>query len=373
MQQRLAKYDENGDIILSLTEVKSSSVPIEPIEEAEEPEMPARPSVVRRTTGKILEEGSRQWKASMDDAVVLPKRFNQELKGGLKSFWHALQQPVWVPSRRGKAKKYTRGTLFLFDTVRFGATFASVFGVLFLSLNYQSFFSIIQASVDPLAAASAGDELQSEISDAPSSGTGTTVATPPQNDNKSLLDMLPPVGPPDNRLIIPKLNLNVPIVTPSQDDLINQDWKALENDIQTALQSGVVYYPGTAKPGQAGNFFLTGHSSYYPWSPGKFKSVFARLSELSAGDEYYVYFNGDKHRYKILGEKVVEPSDTSVLDQPTDQRIATMMTCTPVGTALHRLIVSAVEVDENGNPLKVGEHDQQDNGSQKVQMQLLPI
>ncbi len=147
----------------------------------------------------------------------------------------------------------------------------------------------------------------------------------------------------------------------------------METDIQDALQNGVVHYPGTAKPGQAGNFFVTGHSSYYPWAPGKFKSVFARLHDLKVGDEYWVYYGGDKHRYRIETLKEVSPGDVTVLDQPTDQRRSTLMTCTPVGTALRRLIVGAVEVDlTTGEVLKVGEREQR-NDAPKTKMEMLPI
>jgi len=118
----------------------------------------------------------------------------------------------------------------------------------------------------------------------------------------------------------------------------------------------VVHYPGTANPGQAGNFFVTGHSSYYPWSPGHYKTVFARLGELSEGDEIWIYYNGDKHRYIIRTKKEVVPSDISVLNQPSDQRLTTLMTCTPVGTTLRRLIIVAEEVDPStGEVLKVGQ------------------
>jgi len=48
-----------------------------------------------------------------------------------------------------------------------------------------------------------------------------------------------------------------------------------------------------------------------------------------------------------------------VLNQPVDKRVATLMTCTPIGTTLRRLIVSAEEIDPiTGEPLAVGEQSQ---------------
>jgi sortase A len=180
------------------------------------------------------------------------------------------------------------------------------------------------------------------------------------------------VGPPDNRIVIPALNLNVPLVTPKYEALLKGDWTQVEKDIQDALVSGVVHYPGTARPGQAGNFFVTGHSSYYPWAPGKYKNIFARLSDLKIGDEYWVYYGGDKHRYVIRSKKEVRPSDITVLDQPPDQRLSTLMTCTPVGTALRRLILVAEEVDPvNGTTLAVGERASQQ--APEFNMEALPM
>ena len=167
--------------------------------------------------------------------------------------------------------------------------------------------------------------------------------------------------------------MNVPIVVPPNTNLIKEDWKGLEEDIQQGLQDGVVHYPGTARPGQAGNFFVTGHSSYYPWSPGKYKSVFAQLSVLNVGDEYWVYYGGDKYRYIVTEKKEINPSDVTVLDQPISKRISTLMTCTPVGTTLRRLIITAQEVDPvTGQPMTVGEHAHE-NATPTTKMDMLPI
>jgi hypothetical protein len=48
------------------------------------------------------------------------------------------------------------------------------------------------------------------------------------------------------------------------------------------------------------------------------------------------------------------------------------MTCTPIGTTLRRLIISAQEVDPvTGKPLEVGEHANEE--MPKVKMDMLPI
>lgn len=332
----------------------------------------ARQQLVQTTTG-ILSETRRQYSASAEEAQVALVESLHGIRGGARALWSFLNQPVWIVKKNKKPKQYSRLSLFLIDSVRFGGTFAAIFIALFFSLNYQSFWQILSPHLDPLGETKALTALANDVDNALTEKLlkSPTLAVAGATEG-NLLSYLPMVGPPENRVIIPKLNLNVPLVTPSYESLLREDWENVEKDIQGALQDGVVHYPGTARPGQAGNFFITGHSSYYPWAPGKYKTVFARLHELDVGDEYWVYYGGDKHRYVVQSKKEVKPSDVTVLDQPVDKRISTMMTCTPVGTTLRRLIVTSVEVDHiTGEPLKVGEQDSR--ALPKMQLEALPI
>jgi len=332
------------------------------------------PSHASTNANALLKESAEQYRQSAEGCKTLSQRMTHGLQGAAGHFWTFLAQPVWVMRPKREPKRYSRIALFLIDTVRFGGTFVALFVALFVSLNYQSFWQIIQTRLDPL------QEIRTETS----LGAGTAaelrekllkspmLTTAGSQDEGSLLSFLPPVGPPENRLIIPKLNLNVPIVIPPYEALLREDWTQVESDIQQALEKGIVHYPGTAKPGQAGNFFMTGHSSYYPWAPGNYKTVFARLHMLSEGDDYWVYYGGDKHRYIVRSVVEVKPSNVDVLDQPADRRLSTLMTCTPVGTTLRRLIVSAEEVDpETAEPLAVGEQPVREQP--KYKMEMLPI
>lgn len=326
---------------------------------------------VYAVAGEVLQESARQYQTSFIDGTIAGKDAAHSLRGSAKRFWLFLKQPVWIPNRKKQPVQYSRGTLFLIDTARFGGTFALLFTVLFAAMNYQSFSAIAFSYIEPLAqvtgivqAHDSDDQIAEKLKG----------LDPSKQDsgNAQISQFLPPVGPPQNRLVIPKLNLNVPIVIPPMDALIDEDWKKLEQDIQTALHDGVAHYPGTARPGKPGNFFVTGHSSYFPWDGGDYKSVFARLGELSVGDEYWVFYNGDRHRYLVTQKKEIKPSDVSVLDQPIDERVSTLMTCVPIGTTLRRLVISAQEVDPvTGEPLEVGEHAEPE--LPKVKMEVLPI
>lgn len=257
-----------------------------------------------------------------------------------------LAQPIFIPHKRKRIVKTNRVALFFSDVLRFGCTFTAIFGLLFVGLNYESFWAIASDQINPVASIQKKQQLRAHadkvLANAPSSNQVGI-------EGVNLISKLPMVGPETNQLIIPKLGLSSPITTPEYEALLREDWTQLEKDIQAALEHGVVHYPGTAVAGQPGNFFITGHSSYYAWAPGKYKSIFAKLHMLEIGDEYYVYYNGDKHKYIVDSKTEVLPSNVHVLDQPLDRRMSTLMTCTPVGTTLRRLVLTAQEVDPNTN------------------------
>ena len=322
----------------------------------------------------LMSESASQARASVSGGKQFARALGRGTGASLFILREFLLQPVWVPTRGNKVKQYSRGTLFVLDIFRFGTTFASIFLLLFVTLNYQSFWEILESNLNPISIADGSNNVDGALREKLKKVPGLSTAGAADGARiGDLLSFLPEVGPPDDRIIIPKLNLNIPLIAPSYGALLKEDWPQVEKDIQGALEQGVVHYPGTARPGQAGNFFVTGHSSYYPWAAGKYKTIFARLHQLNVGDEYWVYYGGDKHRYTVIEKKEVSPSDISVLDQPTDLRLATLMTCTPVGTTLRRLIVVSQEIDPiTGIALAIGEKGERTKAV-SVPLEALPI
>lgn len=135
----------------------------------------------------------------------------------------------------------------------------------------------------------------------------------------------------ENHIVIDSIKVDAPISW----RVINQD-----NDVRLALQKGVIHISGTALPGEQGNVFITGHSSDLLWSKGSYKTVFALLNKLVVGDEIQVKYQGTTYTYKVTGSKVVSPDETSVMN-PTKEPTLTIVTCTPVGTSLRRLVITA--------------------------------
>jgi len=384
-----ARYDTNGNIVLLPEEPMPDGEQVT-VQEKPRPVPPPTPGLSLRfkqsVSGAIsqsIAEGKRQLRATLTGAEseiastrITLRTLPARMREALRNFWRSMNTPVTLPSQRaGKNRKPpTKLRLFIVDTVRFGGTFAGIFLVLFVGINYQSFWQIARAQlalgVDIKTEQALEQIVRGTLDTAPLYDLRTTRA-----NARSLLAYLPPAGPFENRIIIPKIGKNVPIVRPSMDALMKEDWKQFEEDIQIALRDGVVHYPGSARPGQAGNFFITGHSSYYPWDKGGYKDVFARLPELVIGDTYSVYYNGDRYTYRVISKKEVLPNNVSVLDQPTDKRLATLMTCVPVGTTLKRLIVIAEEIDPvTGEALRVGERpDERPQQNFSPRLEVLPI
>lgn len=91
---------------------------------------------------------------------------------------------------------------------------------------------------------------------------------------------------------------------------------------------------GTALPGHSGNCVIVGHRNY------SFGLHLNRLGEVDAEDEITITTKEGAFTYTVTEIKVVEPKDLSVLEQTEEPRL-TLITCTPIYIATHRLIVIA--------------------------------
>ncbi|MCA9325872.1 sortase [Candidatus Saccharibacteria bacterium] len=144
----------------------------------------------------------------------------------------------------------------------------------------------------------------------------------------------------DPQVIIPKINVQIPVVY----DLKSND----EAVVQKGLERGVVHYPTTVKPGELGNAAFFGHSSNNIFNSGKYKFAFVLLHKLTEGDVFYLTYEGTIYSYKVISTRIVSPSEISVLDDiPGESATATLITCDPPGTSLHRLVVVGRQISPN--------------------------
>lgn len=108
-------------------------------------------------------------------------------------------------------------------------------------------------------------------------------------------------------------------------------------DMET-LKYAVGHFKDTALPGELGNFAVAGHRSY------TYNEFFNRLDEVTTGDKILVKTLKGTFTYEVTGTEVVEPTQVEVLNK-TDNATVTLVTCTPIRTATHRLIIKGVLVN----------------------------
>ncbi|MBR5621255.1 sortase, partial [Candidatus Saccharibacteria bacterium] len=143
----------------------------------------------------------------------------------------------------------------------------------------------------------------------------------------------------DNRLMIPKLNVDVPVSFGISNDTAT---------INAAMETGVAHFmiPGaSAFPGEIGNLVITGHSAGDIYSNIQYKFIFSGLERLVAGDLIYIDYQGTRYTYSVTGKETVEPDNVAALVYDTDKPMLTLITCTPLGTSRYRLLVSAEQIN----------------------------
>ncbi len=149
----------------------------------------------------------------------------------------------------------------------------------------------------------------------------------------------------DPRLIIPKLNIDVPI-----------RFGISLDGVFSAMNNGVVHYRlsgASAYPGEIGNFIITGHSAGDIYSSNPYKYIFSGLERLQDGDLIYVNYNSTRYTYKVVKKEIIEPTNVAALIMQTDKPLITLVTCTPLGTSRFRLLVIGEQISpsyENATP-----------------------
>jgi sortase A len=174
---------------------------------------------------------------------------------------------------------------------------------------------------------------QGTSSSSSSSTTTTTTGAPvstlaPSSEAPTTLGTLtlPPEGDALGLIAIPKIGVNQVFV---------------EGVDVGDLRKGPGHYPATQLPGHEGNSAIAGHRTTYG-------APFGDLDELAVGDEIKIATLQGKFTYKVTEQRVVDPSEVSVLD-PTpdparpgnDLATLTLTTCNPKYSAEQRLIIKA--------------------------------
>jgi sortase A len=122
-------------------------------------------------------------------------------------------------------------------------------------------------------------------------------------------------------LEIESIALNLPVV---------------EGATKATLKVALGHVSESAPIGEVGNCIIAGHRKY------EYGLMFNRLEEVEVGDIIkYTSVDGKVLNFKVYATTVIVPNDNSLFDYNDGQKKFTLLTCTPIKKATHRLLVQA--------------------------------
>jgi sortase A len=128
--------------------------------------------------------------------------------------------------------------------------------------------------------------------------------------------------PQENRLVIPKIQVNAEIV---------------EGEDESVLWDGVWRHPESAVPGEKGNTAFAGHR--YQFKPPHERS-FYNIDKLERGDIIIVYWESLEYDYEVESKFVVTPDAVEIIEKGDEEKL-TIYSCTPLFTQENRLVIEA--------------------------------
>ncbi len=150
--------------------------------------------------------------------------------------------------------------------------------------------------------------------------------------------------PPDNRIIIPSLGVDAPIVNI---EYVNPQRMMNEGNFEEELYDWVVKYPFTPEPWEWGNTFIFGHTSYYWRKNNPYWEVFANMPDLSDGDKIKIMWEWNLHVYQVSNEEIMRPDKvTEFYNNNKDEDAVTLMWCYPIGSDAQRILIQADKVEK---------------------------
>ena len=149
--------------------------------------------------------------------------------------------------------------------------------------------------------------------------------------------------PPTNRLIIPSINLDVPLVESSV--AIYKDFT--ETSFDSDLENWVVKYPTTPNPWEWWNAFFFWHTSQEYWKKNPYWTVFRNIPQLKENDKIQIVREWTLYEYKVLKTVIVKPkdvNDTYVSFWEEWKEYITLMWCYPIWRTDKRMMIFAEKI-----------------------------
>jgi len=143
--------------------------------------------------------------------------------------------------------------------------------------------------------------------------------------------VLPDLVEAPRSITIPSLNRTVAVVPAASNSL---------TDLDTALLSGVVRHPDSAKLGEEGNVVILGHSSYLPNVLNRNFQALNGSQNLVWGDTITVDSDTTRYTYIVRDVYKVKASAAVIPTEGVGKRL-TLVTCNSFATADDRFIIEA--------------------------------
>ena len=127
------------------------------------------------------------------------------------------------------------------------------------------------------------------------------------------------------RVVIPKINVNVPLFNLTTADTLNY---------------GAAVLQGSSFPtgGKGKRTVIAAHRGLPE------RKLFTDLDKVKKGDLFVISVYGKNMAYKVYNIKVIKPNKVKSLLPVKDKDLATLMTCTPYMINSHRMLVTGYRV-----------------------------
>ncbi|HSJ56287.1 MAG TPA: sortase [Anaerolineae bacterium] len=149
----------------------------------------------------------------------------------------------------------------------------------------------------------------------------------------------PPAVSPPTRLVIEKISVDIPVKPVGPKEVREGN---ITRIVWDDLPNAGAFHNTSAYPGNSGNIVINGPRDIQG-------AVFAHLNRVEVGDEVVVYVGEVAYSYQVTEVLIVPETFATAAQRAENVKLIgaypeerlTLVTCTPVGLATHRLVVIA--------------------------------
>ena len=218
-----------------------------------------------------------------------------------------------------------------------------LFYVVYLIINFDAIYKIFKQSRNPISVQDqTNEQIAQKAISLPATTITPTLSFPITSTTKTPVPQTPKTAGSiksetanafkNDWLYYPKLSIQAPV-----------EWYVQgAGNANKLMATGLVHIKGTATPEIPGETVIAGHSSYYKWAEGDYKTVFAPLVKAQNGDNIVIRRNNVTYFYTVSDiHEIPGSSDYAAKVGGNNKKSVTLLTCVPVGTTLRRLIITA--------------------------------